>query len=228
MRNTKKFLTITSLVSLSIVFLMLIAAIFKVKIFEGILLQVLLSMAIITFASAFSLSALGFINEKKTLSRVCIYSLLIVAFLGLIITWFKIDFKNWFVKITLILGILTIFFNIIAAQYIKLDKRYKVLQVTTYVFVAILDVLLTILICGVDIFKIPGMQQAFAVICVIDVALLCALSILARKTKAVETSSFGKDKDNIVKIKLSEYNSLIEKIEKLEKENQELKKSSNK
>lgn len=218
MKISKKILTIASLVSMGLCVALLITAIFGVKIFEGVGLKFLLSLATIAVATAFSVNAINFMDKKKIVAYICFALLGLLTLFGLIIYWAEISITNVFAMITSVLAIATIFCNIIISTYLKLEKRYYVLQIITYVLIAIIDIVLSLAIFGISIFVVNGAWQAFCVVCLVTFALLCALSILRRKSFDGETT-----KEKTITITQAEYDALIKKISELEEENKQLK-----
>lgn len=220
MKLAKKVLTIVSLATMGISVIMLIGAIFGLKVFQGALLSLLLSFATIAVASAFSINGLNIMRKKKIIAYVSIGLLGLVSLLGLIIYWSKFTTAPLFNQITGVLAIATVFFNIIVSLNLKLDKKYLVLQIITFSIICIVDIILTLLIFGVNVLSNDLVSKLFWALCLVAFGLLCTVAILSRKNREIEEN----DKEKYIRVKQSEYTALKERVEFLEKEIESLKK----
>ena len=218
----KKILTIVALSTLAIVFGLLIGAIFKLNVFEGILFKILLSSATITVASAFAITAVSYFNKQSVLSIVTLSLLGILTILALVIYWMEIAFVSTFTRITLNLAVVTVLFCILVGNGVKLGNRFKALQIITYVLVGVAVILLTLLIWGVDLFGITGLAQIIGVEFLVALAMLCVLSIMSRKSYVVDEDPRKVDVESITIPKI-EYESLKQEIAQLKAELKKLK-----
>lgn len=221
MKKTKKILTTVSLVAMILSVIMLIGAIFGLKVFSGVLLKFLLSFAAIAVGCAFAINAVSIYSRKRIISIVSLFLLGLSVVFALIIFWAGFDASVGFNKFTLILAMLTVFFNIIVSLIIKLDRRYLVLQIITYALILVIDIVLTLQIVNVDIFAIKNFWKFFLAICLVAFALLCATGILGRKYDGGDKPA--KEKQDFVKLSQTEYDELKQKLKTLEEENQVLK-----
>lgn len=231
MKKTRKILTIISIVSMIVSVLMLIGAIFGLKVFEGVLLKFLLTFAVVAVGCAFAINAVSIYGRNRKVSLVSLSLLSLSVLFALIIFWAGFDMSVGFNKFTLILGMLTVFFNIIVSLIIRLDRRYLVLQIITYSLVLVIDIILTLQIVNVDVFGIKNFWKFFLAICLVAFAMLCTTGILGRKYDGGEQKSGdkeGKEKQGFVKISQNEYDELKSKIKALEEENATLKQQLNK
>lgn len=224
MTKLRKGLTISSIVLLVLTVGMLIGAIFGLQVFEGTLFKFLLTFAILCAGSTLYLNAVDIYSKRKILSIVDMAMLGILIVLGLIIVWAAIELFSTFGRITAILSLATILFNIIIANYLKLGKSQKVLQIITYSLIIVLDILLTIVICGVKLFDYNWFWQVFAVLCLVTFILLVTLSILSKKEKPEQVINVTHSvKDGYIEVEKTVYDALIAKVEKLENELEKLK-----
>lgn len=206
MKLTKKILTIISLSTLGLACLLLILAIFKVPVFKGILLRVLLISATLAVGCAFAISELNVIKRKKIVGWIGL-SLLALSMLCAIIIFVTplLVNENVFNRITGILSIFSVLFIIIISFKTKLENKMLALQIITYVVLSILVLILCLLIAGVDIFAVKGMLQVFGIVCVISVGLLIAVAVISAKTTDAEIKpEIGK----FVKVSQEEYSYL--------------------
>lgn len=229
MVKLRKGLTISSITTLVLSVGLLIGAIFGLKVFEGVGLKFLLTFAILCAGSLLYINAIDIFPKRRILSIVDMALLGLLIILGLIIVWASIALMSTFGKITAILSLATILFNIIVSIYLKLGKSQQVLQFITYGLIIVLDILLTIIICGVNLFQYNWVWEVFAVLCLITFVLIVTLLILSKKVKPNEVITKNEDKtikEGYIEVEKSVYDALIAKVEKLEKELEELKEDS--
>lgn len=213
MKETRKIITFISLAGLTGCVGLLIAAIFGVKVFEGTILNVLLSLAIVTAGTAISINAINYMNKKKILSFISLALTGALMVLAIIIVWGAIAWSNALTKITVLLAIATIFFNVIVAYRLKLENRYFAIQIAAYVLLGVLDIVLTLLVFEVNLFAYSWFWQPFTVLVIVVVGFLAALGILGRR--ANDIGSVDNEKMLITR---AEYNSMLKKIADLEAE----------
>ncbi len=215
--KTKKVLMIVSLSTLALSCLMLILAIFKVKIFEGVPLRILLITSAIAISCAVSITEINIIKQKKVLGLVSLSLLMLSVLFALIIFCSPLlNNANAFNRLTGILSIFSILFMIIISLNTKLEKKFFALQIITYIFVCVIDIMLSLLIAGVDLFKVTAMTEIFWILIVVSVGLLITLSVLSSK-KNIETNNDKINGNNeTITITKTEYDALL-------KENAELK-----
>ena len=225
MKLAKKILAITSIVCVVICVGLLIGAIFGLNTFKTPLLNILLSFAIVGVGSVMAIGSVEIFNKNKTISIITLSLLASLGLFALIIFISNFSTPDVFNRITGVLAIGTVFFNIIVSNYIKLRKNYFALQIITYIIICIVDILLTLLVCGVPIFEISFMPQMFGVICLIAFALICMVSIMASKLRKVTVDENITPKKDTVVISKQEYEELLTKIKLLEEENINLKQS---
>ena len=108
-------------------------------------------------------------------------------------------------------------FIVIISLYSKLGNSRKVMQAITYICYSIFDIIILLLIAGVNVFAQPFMVTFFVLICVVNPALFVALLVLSTSNKNNNTSTLPKDTSDMITIPKAEY-------EKLKQENEELKK----
>lgn len=216
----KKVLTFVSLISLAFSTLMLIGQIlFGLPVFKNdILLRILLVLATFAIAGFIALFELPVINRKKILGLVGLGLLGLSTFLALILFIVPSLLKfGIYAKITLALTVTSIMFIVIISLYSKLGNSRKVMQAITYICYSIFDIIILLLIAGVNVFAQPFMVTFFVLICVVNPALFVALLVLSTSNKNNNTSTLPKDTSDMITIPKAEY-------EKLKQENEELKK----
>lgn len=222
MEKAKKFLMIISLSALAVACIMLILAVFKVPVFQGVPLRLLLIFSTIAVACGMSITELSVIKRKKVLGYVAIALLGLSTLLAMIIFCSNLLTQySVFNIITSIVALSSVLFAVIISLYSKLGKTMIGLQVPTYVCLSVLDVMLSLLIAGVQLFEVAGMLQVFIVLIIVSVGLLIASAVISAKRKdAGQSNNFAVE---IVKISKAEYDSLLKENQTLKAENQELK-----
>ena len=217
MNKAKKILTNVSIIAMALAVIIIATAIFGAPVFAkgGVLLNIMLSLATIAVASIFSVSALSFYNKNKILSLASLCLLGISTILAIVVYWsgFSMTILG---KATIIISVLAILFNIIVSQVIKHGRKHLILQIVLYSLIAVLDVVITLSVLGVNLFAIPGFWQCFAVVCLAVFALFCALAIIGKK----EVSDEIKKDNNEDKVVLSkdEYDKLLAQLDDLKAE----------
>lgn len=222
MEKAKKILMIISLSALAVACIMLILAVFKVPVFQGVPLRFLLIFSTIAVACGMSITELSVIKRKKVLGYVAIALLGLSTLLAMIIFCSNLLTQySVFNIITSIVALSSVLFAVIISLYSKLGKTMIGLQVPTYVCLSVLDVMLSLLIAGVQLFEVAGMLQVFIILIIVSVGLLIASAVVSAKRKdAGQSNNFAVE---IVKISKAEYDSLLKENQTLKAENQELK-----
>ena len=200
--NIKKTLTLTSLIGVGASILMLICAIFGLKVFEWPLLSILLTFATIAMASAFAINAFNLMPRNKIISYIALSLLAVISILWLVVFWSNFEVAQMLVNIVGVVSIATVLFNIIVSYSLRLEKKLFGLQIATYILLITIDILLTLLIFGINIFNVKGMLEIFLVLCLIIIGLLITLGILSKKTLHDTTTNENKD---YIKIKKSDF-----------------------
>lgn len=217
MKTAKKTLSIISITTLAIAVLMLILSVFGVKgIFKFPSVAVLESMAIICVGSAFAINALLIFPKKRKLAIVDLSLISSLTLLSILTFWIEVVSSSVFGKIVLILGIATVFFNIIITNFLKLGKNKLVLQIITYCLIVVVDILLTLQIVGIDLFDIEGFTKIFIALCLVTFVMLIVLVILAKKSPTSEQPD--DNKKDFVKVDKKEYEEMKQRIQELESE----------
>ena len=221
LNTLKKVLLIISLSAVGIACVMLILAIFKVKIFEGIPLRLLLIFCTLALGSAVSINEISIIKQKKVLGSVSLSFLLLSVLFALIIFCSPIfEEENFFNRLTGIFSLFSIFFMMIISLNTKLDRKYIVIQIICYIALCFVDGILSILIGGYDIFSVTSITEIFWILVVVSVGLLITLSVLSTK-RLTESDSKNKETITISKV---EYEALKKENEALKEEISKLKK----
>lgn len=223
MEKTKKALMIVSLSTLAICCIMLILAVFGVKIFDGVPLRLLLIFATICVATGISINELAVISRKKVLGYVGVALLALSVLMAFVIFCSNLLVtENVFNRITGIVSVLSVTFIVIISIYSKLGKSLLGLQIPTYVAFGALAILLSLLIGGLDLFSAKGMTEIFVIICIVCFGLLVASTIISAKKNSGNIGN-ANSKAKTITISLQEYESLKEENKMLKEELEKLK-----
>lgn len=225
MEKTKRTLMIVSLSALAIACVMLILAVFKVKIFQGVPLRVLLVLSTVAVASGLSISEISVVKRKRILGFVGLALLTVSVLMALVIFCSPLlENGSVFNTITAIISLFSVLFVIIISLYSKLGKSMLGLQIPTYISLVVLDVIISLLIAGVKIFSINGVLQTFIVLIIVCVGLLIASWVISSKKKSTETSPVH---DKTITISIEEYENLKQENKLLRQELEKTKSSKN-
>ena len=223
MEKTKKTLMIVSLSTLVICCIMLILAVFGVKIFDGVPLRLLLVFATICVATGISINELAVISRKKVLGYIGVALLALSVLMAFVIFCSNLLVtENVFNRITGIVSVLSVTFIVIISIYSKLGKSLLGLQIPTYVAFGALAILLSLLIGGLDLFSAKGMTEIFVIICIVCFGLLVASTIISAKKNSGNIGN-ANSKAKTITISLQEYESLKEENKMLKEELEKLK-----
>ncbi len=223
MEKTKKSLMIISLSCLAISCIMLILAVFKVEIFKGIPLRLLLIFATLALSCGLAINEIPLVKRKNVLGYVGLGLLSLSVLFALIIFCTNLlTTYSVFNKITGVVSVLSVTFIIIISIYTKLEKSMLGLQIPSYISLILLAIMSCLLICGVEVFEINGMSQTFIVLIIVSVGLLISSSVVASKKK-VEDKEKKENKDEMIKISKLEYENLLKENEMLKNEIEKLK-----
>lgn len=214
MDKIKKILGISSIVTLGICILLLLGALFKVTDTfnkDKVFLYILLSSAVICAGCFFSMSSLNFSKVNKILSYITT-GLIWVTVVGALIVFFsKFSVPEMFSKVLFTIGIIAIFFVIIAGTYIKVGSNYKVLQAVTYILIIVIEIILILQLFGVSIIK-DGFVKFFVAMCIIALALLATTNIIGKRVQTTEV----KTQNGYISVKKDDYDKLVERVRELE------------
>lgn len=216
MIKLKKGVLISALSCLGVTCLLCILGIFGVAIFSGVGLRILLIFASLTVALSASLSDINIFEKNKKIAIASLSLLGISLCFALIIFCSKLlDEVHVFNKITAILSVFSIMFMMIVSLYTKLENKFRVLQAITYIVVLLVDILISLLIAGVNILRVKGMTEILGVLCVLAVGLLIATAVVStKKDNAIEQG----ETQGFIRVKKVEYENLIKENKALKEE----------
>ena len=223
MERIRKTLLALSIGTLVVACIMLVLAVFRVKIFEGIPLRILLCLATISIASGLALSDLVILKRNKILGIVGLCLLVLSTLLALICFCTNLVVSApTYNRIAGIMAVLSVAYTMALVVYSRLGKHILGLQIITYFAMAVLTVFIVLIIAGQPILKQAGMFESFIITCFVCVGTFLSCYFIGAKMKdaSVEMTKMG---IKMVKIEQSELESLKNQLETLKKENETLK-----
>lgn len=198
---------IGTLVGLGVCAIMLILTIFGVNFFEGVKLDILITVATLTVVGYFSLSSYNMLSKNKVLSYVSFGLIALSALLVVISTWADFSGSGMFFKVTVTIALISILFIFIVSTSLKLERRFVAVQIVCHVILAIFVLLSILLTFGVTVLN----NTPFFVMLVLSIVAFITVSVLSNKNTTADTVS-----DGYVKISKQEYDELLAKAKQLE------------
>ena len=196
MKKLKKVLMIVSLVCIGIVAFMLASSVFGVNVYVGWPFKVMIVLAIVGATSGIAIGELNVVKRKKILGFVGLALLGVSAIMATILFLTPLLGWNLFAKFTLALSITSILFITIITQYSKLGKSVLVLQIITALILGTIDIILSLIIFGVNVFAYTIILDLFIVFCIAAVTMLIALTIIGSRKKDVSNVVIIKTTDD--------------------------------
>lgn len=207
MKLTKKITSIATILATVITCLTLIMLLFEVKLFKDFNLNMLLTMSTIGIGGFFAINSMNMISKNKIIGFVSLG--LISASVLLIVLAVWIDFNSdIYAKLTFVLGLISILFNVIVSSGLALGKSKMIWQVIVYIIVFITLLIATLVIFGVV--DIGEILTLFLMMLILSVFGVIILKIFSKKAVA----DLVEENKDMVKISKSEYAMLLDKAKK--------------
>ena len=202
----RKGLMIGTLVCLGVCALFLILTIFGISFFEGVKLDILITMATLTVVGYFSLSSYNMLSKNKILAYISFALIIVSALLVVISTWADIGDSGLFFKITVTIALISILFIFIVSTNLKLGHKLVAVQVVCQLILGVFVLLSILLTFGITFWN----NTLFFVMLVLSIVAFIAISVLSNKANV---DSLG---EGYVKITKTEYEELLAKAKQLE------------
>lgn len=215
----KKYISYSALGCVGLATIMALLGLFGVPVFQGVGLQILFTIVTLAVVSIFLLNAAELLERKNVIAYISMALILLSAVLFLIIIWGQILVANTYGRITITISMISIVFNIITANALKLGKRYLVIQIIEYVLLAFIVVLITLTVFDGEFDRL--VQIYFLAAVIVAFAMGIALSVFSKKV-ASENYANAKPKDGYVQITKEEYDKLLAENAELKKKLAEL------
>ncbi len=209
MEKTRKILSISTIVGVVLCAAMLIASLFGLNFFSGVLADILITTAALTIGMFFAISSIDLVKLNKIIAYVSLGLITGAVFLIILNNW--VNFGEVLSQITFVIAILSVLFNIIVSGVLKLQKRYLWLQIIVYLVLTAFFVLLNGYIFGFADFG--DTLRLFIVLLILGLLGLIIISVLSKKAVVVDDE---KTNDKYVKISKEEYTELLMKAKQLD------------
>ena len=204
-KNMKKLFTTTTLIGLGLCTTMLILTIFGNSFFEGVKASILITTACITVGGYFSISSCNVLSKNKALGTISFCLIWLSVLLVTISGW--TDMSGLFGDITLTLALLSVLFNFIVSNTLKLGKNYKSIQVICMIILCVF--ILLILSFAYEILKLSDISSLFWIMLILSIVSFITISVLANRSSEDNSGEY-------VKITKKEYELLLSKSKQLD------------
>ena len=207
-QNVKKLIIGGTLLFLGLCAAMLIATIFGMSFFVGTKLSILITAACLTVGGYFSLSSYNVLTKHKVLGTISFILIWASVILVTISGW--VNLEGIFGDITLTLALLSVLFNFIVSNTLKLGKHYRAIQVICNIILCLF--ILLILLSTYGVVKLADIMTIFWLLLVLSVVSFIIMAVLSNKTQGEEKANDV----NFVKIPKTEYEELLQKAKQLD------------
>ena len=223
MEKTRKLLLGLSIGTLVVACIMLVLAVFRLPIFRGVPLRILLCVSTISIACGLALSDLIILKKNKILGIVGLSLLGLSTLLALICFCSNLILvAPTYNRILGICAILSVAYTEALVVYSRLDKYLLWLQIITYFAIALLTGFLVLIILGVPILAQAGMLETLIITCIVCLGSFLSCYFIGAKIKGTDDYATKIDA-KIVKIDKAELDKLNQQISSLKEENEKLK-----
>ena len=207
----KKSFSIFTIISVVISALIAISALFGIFKLEGAIADLLFTFLTLSVAGILTLNSCAMLERKNKLALVSLALIATSALLVIIALWTSVTSSDLYMNITLTLCILSVCFNLITSNVLKLQNRYLYMQIASYICFAVLAGFLVAASWGDDV--ISDNLKIFLLFLILSLLGMGVLAVLSKKQ--VEDSNVkGKD---FVRISKAEYEELLNAKKELEK-----------
>ena len=206
----KKKISLITLACVGLSALISVGALFDFLEFKGFTLDLLFTFLTLTIAGILTLNSCEMLERKNRLALVSIALILISTILVILCFFTNLDDIDGYMKLTLVTSTLSICFNLISSNILKMEKNYKIVQILSYSCYAFLSIYLILIF--LDILKLDGSNlKIFILFIILSFVAMCSLAILSKKRPTQRENSF-----EYVKISKEEYQDLLDKKKQLE------------
>ncbi len=203
--------------------IMLVLAVFRVPIFEGVQLRVLLCVATIAVSCGLALSDLVIFKKNKVLGIVGLGLLALSTLLALICFCTNLILVSpTYNRITGIVAVLSVAYTSSLVVYSRLGKYLLWLQIITYFAIGVVTGFIVLLIAGEHVLNGVGMLQTFITTCIVCVGSFFSCYFIGIKIKS-SSDDASKLGIKMTKIDQAELDDLKNQLKSLKDENEFLK-----
>lgn len=207
MEKSKKIVTISTIVATSLTAIMLIMLLFSFKPFGDANGKLIITFACFAVGGFFTINSLNMIDRNRTIGWVSLGLIVASVVLIILTSWIKLE-SDALSKAIIVLGVLSVLFNIIVSSGLELGKTKLALQIIVYLVVGATCLFFTLILYNIVQFNDVILWFISAII--LSVLGVIVLKVIAKKTV---NDIMKLDKD-MVKISKEEYDTLVSKAKK--------------
>ena len=206
----KKKISLATIGFVGLSALLLILALFGVLKLKGVTLDLLFTFLTLTVAGMLTLNSCEMLERKNKLALVSLSLIFLSTLLVVLCFWTKLDNADFFMDSTLVISTLSICFNLITSNILKMGKRYTIVQAVSYICFSIVS--LYLILTFLDTISLEDAHlKIFILFIILSFVALCVLTVLSKKhsSESIATKEY-------VKITKEEYLNLIESKKQLD------------
>ena len=188
--------------------LMLIASLFGIADLEGAYAKILLSAITFGVGATFAINATIIKCKGYKMVSYIAYGLIAVSsILFLLLIWVGGDI---IFKAAIVVGVSSIFANIIMGNVVSLGKKYFAVQMIEYAMIVFIDVVIILLVFGVEwLFENDILPRLFYTACIVASVGMITLAVLSKKSG--DSEKVVEEDGSSVTISKKEYKELVKK-----------------
>lgn len=207
----KKKFSLFTIIFVVISALIAILALFGAFKLTGAIADLLFTCLTLSVAGLLTLNSCTMLERKNKLAIVSLSLIAASALLVIIALWSNVASSDLYMDITLTICILSVCFNLITSNILKLQKRYLYIQIAAYVCFIVIAGYLIAASWGTDIFD-KG-SKIFILFLILSLLGMGILAVLSKKQPADQTDS----NQDYIRISKKEYEELLNAKKELEK-----------
>ena len=200
----KKKISVFTIVFVVLSALIAILGLFGALKLTGVILDVLFTFLTLSGAGLLTINSWTMLERKNKLALVSLSLISASALLVIIALWSNVSSSGLYMQITLTTCILSVCFNLITSNILKLQNKYLGLQIPSYMFFSIVTIFLISAAWGSTL--IGDYVKIFILFIILSLLGMGILAVLSKKQPTEETENNSK----YVKITRSEYQKLLE------------------
>jgi len=208
MKKKISLFTIVFVVLSAIIAILALFGAFKIK---GAIADLLFTFLTLSVAGILTINSCTMLERKNKLAIISLSLISVSALLVIIALWSNVASSNIYMEITLSACILSVCFNLIVSNILKLQNRYLSLQISSYISFAVTSFFLITAAWGSDI--LGDNIKIFVLFIILSLLAMGVLTVLSKKQNDEIATS-----NEYVKISKKEYEELLAIKEKHKKE----------
>ena len=206
----KKKISLATIICVGVSALIAILALFGILSIKGVISNLLFTFLTLTVTGILALGSCQMLEKKNKMAIVSFSLIGLSALLVILCFWTSLNEIDVYMKLTLVICTLSVCFNLISSNILKLGKNYKPLQICSYACYSV--VALYLILTFLDAIKLVDTNlKIFILFIILSFVSMCILAVFSKKQPAEIISK------EYVKITKEEYEDLLAKKEQLEK-----------